>query len=364
MTMRKKLFSTMEGCVVNNCIYMVDIDTWLFCKYDLQLNQLSIVAELENKVDKLCFCEKILCVNNVFYIVLRNSKRLYVVDEKNTVSCYGRENPIFDNNAFLYVEAAIIDEKIYLLPGNTDGFITVFDTKTKEYCNDIKLDSIVKKTYKSNLILSYVFGNNNDSWFCVNGTNEMYHISLLERKAELIKCSPEFIFKMIGGHGNCLILLEKDGYRIAQYKNKKFSIFNADNIEEKYENLMGYQALICDKENIYLLPPKMDKIHVFRIGGEYYKTISIPEESKNIYEIRNYGAKFINFIINGEAILLLPFSANGIVEIDTKKLNAKYYSVNIPYASIIRRKIDNKASITFYENEHLDVREYVMALID
>ena len=334
--MDDKYVSVLEGYIEDNHLYMVDIDTWFFVDYNLDFDQLSVIADIGTEMKgKLCWVKKILHVENEFFFIIRNSKKIISYNPEKGINIYGEEYPIGIDEEVRYADACVLNDRIYMLPIKSDGCISIFNLKTRKYEDDIDISQILNcRMTESRGISRYIHNDKDDVvWFCLVGTDNVFKLDLRSLKAEHVMLDSYGAYEYVLGDEQNILGKTKDEYVIEYYYEKLF----------------------------LALPPQMDKLNMIYPEGNNKVEVMLPSSSKLIYKLRFYDAKFSKGIIKAGRLFLLPFSSNGIVEVNLETMKSVFHPSSISSLDLWSKRVRNDNGI-ITENEDAGLGAYLYAI--
>ena len=341
--MHQKYLSVEAGVLENNHLYVVDIDTWLLLDYDLVHGNCDCIADLQFDYDrcKLCWVERILHIGTSFYIIIRNYKGILEIDERKKVIYYELYSQIGNDDLFFYMDACVINDCLYLLPGTLGGDILVFDIKEHRFINQISMMTLFDrgmKECKDANIWSYLHNDEDTKVrFSAEGSNKLFSLDLDNMVLEetITYNNAEFLYAC--GSFDTPILLEGKSHRLYRYKDYGISLLGNEEYCNKECNCYSYMLSFCTNGKIYVVPESEDCVEI--ICGNNHEKIVFPNELKLIYEVRNYNGKFSCLLQDCQKAYFLPFSANGMVIFDKHRNESYFINMTIPDSFLRAREL-------------------------
>ncbi len=349
-----KYLSVVNGLIENNHLYVVDIDTWLFLDYDLNtgISELKADIQLEDYRGKLCWVEKILHIGIEFFILIRNYRGLVSINESGDVNYYELDHELGSDDSFYYMDMLIVDGLLYILPGYTNGLISIFNTEKHEFIKHISMDSLIvpQATHlvgRPASIWSYVFDDSDGNViFCINKSNMICTLNLRTMLIETSIGNSESTLMMLSGVNRECIILENNSYHLSRYNKYKAEIEIVGDFKRRVKDQTwhGYQMAFEMDDMIAAIPEDMYSIEMIK-DEEIIETLIMPKESKLIYEIRNYKGKFAKAIKDNNMIYLLPFSTNGMIVIDVDTHYMQFYELVVPQEYLMIKEMRKRELI-------------------
>lgn len=333
-----KYLSVKTGIIQNSHLLTVDIDTWEFLDWNLDTDTYEIVAELmPDGGKKLCWIQKMIEHDNSFYFLQRNSKQIieYNMKRKKVIR-YGTEYPLGDNSCLLYCDAFIWNDNLYMLPYSVDGVITVFDIKSKKYSQEYEMKKMFAKygdIYNNKRILSYK-RNNQNIWFCIEKSKLLVFLDLLTMECNCFELDAENGLSMVTGNGRRIFCTE-DGKNIFYEYDKDINLFKSFDLQrQKNKNGDGYWFIDSLDKTVIGIPKEMKSIDIIGEEGRVVQTIMFPDSLCNIFELRLTDWRFSQSIVDNNKLFFLPFSSNGLLEINLSNFDIKYHCLKIKHKDI------------------------------
>ena len=362
-----KYVSVDSGLIENHHLYAVDIDTWLFLDYDLINDEYKVIADIKKSDEQvLCWVEKIIHYEYSFFLIIRNSKQIVEVEEGGQVTYYSLDNCFEKNNVFINIDASVIEDKIYILPGTDNGAITVFDLNNKRFIKEISFSKLLDGIYSchSGRIVNYIHNETDTNVrFCIEGTGFFAELSIKDLRIINSVSRDDFVFWRVSGCWEQTIVIQKDSYCF-------FSIDSEKGLDDMYcvvehkeddEDFVGYRDVFISRGKVVALPATMDCVDEYNIKGKWIRSISFPKESELHSEMRNYKGKFFAVIYVEDKAFYLPFATNGIVELDSISMNTSFHPMFINGMDLIKSKMRRKEKV-MKETKDLTLKLFLNAV--
>ncbi|MCM1425826.1 MAG: hypothetical protein NC118_04410 [Eubacterium sp.] len=190
-------------------------------------------------------------------------------------------------------------------------------------------DQIIKNYYNEDIkyILAEAVQIGDNIWIGIKETNKILRYSLQSGLYEELECANEVV-KLFGNQSlQELYVISSDGHYIECIDSKNWE-------NRKYIDLSAWIEM--DSRILYLLSDEKAVV-VIPIYGKYI--IEINRENGNITKYQNFPEEFENFNENNrffytgrlkeEYIELFPYFTNGLIRIDRKSGEIKFYSTEI-----------------------------------
>ena len=358
----KKRLSVLNGVLKDNHIFMIDLDTWFLVDYETESGSYNVVTDLQREdIQHMCWFVKILVYVDSLVCVQRNSKEIVIFTPGIGTARYGSEYEFGEDIDIKYVDAHIYGNLLFMMPGNTNGNISVFDLKKRTYLNDFCLkDGIdsTEKTIGGTGIYKWLFDEKNErAKTFVPGTDiilnidfDGFHISIEHSGYE---CS------FFGGSYQCpMVAIEPGGQNyVIDYDGewKKRNVTSSYEMNNEYKSAIKY--LIHYGEYELIIPTRNDRIDVFDQNGILKKTINFPDESKGDFRVRGSNIPTTSFVINEGKIFILPFSGSGITICDIKTGEVDFQPIEIDGSLLIKKDYHRYGPLT--ENVGHSLEDYV-----
>ena len=360
--MNDKYLSVVNGIVENEHLYVVDIDTWFLIDCNLQTDTCRVIADIQPPdFDGLCWVVKIVHIGREFFCILRNSKRIIVADEDGKVSFYGNEYEIGANNWYLNIDACLCEKKLYLLPYYVNGSIKVFDLDEHIYLEEVPMVELlmpIDQTYYSKIIRNYVHREDDAVViFCMKETGMVYMLNLLEKKAEKLFFLNQFHFDMAVGNFSYIVLNEVSGYRIIEYNR------TADEIKEYdfrknflNDNSTKYKFLAYANDCFWAISDDERMVELI-YRNEKLEHMDFLLKLKYVYEVRKpkHKYEFSRILVQDKNMYMLPFSTNGLLEIDMPRRKMKFHMLKISSKDIAYKHLEQSKIIQ--EDTNFSIKE-------
>ena len=369
--MYNKYLSILNGVIENGHLSTVDIDTWYFVDCDLRTNVCRVIADIFPNQECLCWIERILHIGTDFFMIVRNSKLIISVNLDGDVRYFGNKQVFEANNCFLYTDACIVNNMIYMLPGSIEGVITIFDPKRCCFVEDIPLPPLVNyfnKTQCLNCIFRYIHNETDDEVrFCVYDTNIFCVMNLKTMKMEVITFEDTDRFWQVTGDMSNTIIMEIDSYRIFRYDEKKDTIMTVDTVirhDDQNLDWTGYKHIYYINNWIWAIPAQMNVIELYDVNGNLIEILDMPMESELCFAVRVYKDKFGYSIQTEDAIYLLPFSTNGLVEVNLVTFEMQFHPLTILRSDISNKRLQRvlQKNTLVLEAEAVTLENYLIFL--
>lgn len=331
-----KQISTLTGLIENGRIYLIDIDLWLFLECDVETDTYRIFADIKPRDHEgHCWINKIIRMENGYYCILRNSKRVIFVDNSGNVTFFGDDNPFYPNNRFINSDAHIVGNMLVMLPGTADGCITLFDLEKKDYVRDYYLSQLIelKQEHRNQRIVRYTWVDNDRLLFCINGTDLVYTLDLSKLIIETINVNPDIYYSVRPGYGDFNYLLSKNSPKISVIDNSMHTIEEHD-LSDAVDSGTGYRFCNEIEDRLYAIPASVDRIDT--ISGNTVSSILFPEEYQTLESLRNSKERASGVLTDGSKLFVLPFSSNGILEFDADSNEMTLHSIRISDDDFVR----------------------------
>lgn len=360
-----KNLSVKTGIIEQDHLLTVDMDTWMFMDWDLNTDTYDTIAELMPEEEyKLCWVQKIIQFGDCYYFLQRNSKQIIEYDMwKGNVVRYGLDYVVGDNKCLLYSDAYVCKDSLYMLPYSCDGVITVFNMKSKQYIEEYKMADLIGEktiTNQGKKILSYI-QISNKIWFCVEQSNLIVCLDLQTMKSTSLNLDAEDNLYMAMRGENRIYFTEMNGYHIWEYDDTS-NIFRSFDVQKQHSKQegKGYRFVYGTNQVVIAISKEMDSVDVIAREDESVRTIAFPSELCNIFELRRIDEKFFGYVVVKNKLYLLPFSGNGLLEIDLQSYEIKYHCLKIQHEDVVCRL--NCHQKIFCENQDFKLKELIYIL--
>ncbi len=364
--MPNKYLSVLSGCIEDNYLYVVDIDTWLFLRYDIYNGECVLLADIQRQETrgKLCWVERILHIGREFVLIIRNYNGIVIVDDEYGVSYYELDPELGTNNSFYCMDACFLDGYIYILPGYLGGRILVFDYHNRKFVKEIPLMAIMGEKleeYCTKNIWRYEHGQNKaEMKFCIEGTNIVATLDIRTLVAEkrLIEGTSGIIM-ICGQVDNQLIIDSKNDLLFYDFDTNKVEKISNYLCANSLGDYLDYNLIFQVGDMIWKIQEKTSTIEIIKNKTAVSKK-NIPEESKLIYEVRQYNGRFATAKESEGRIILFPFSTNGIIIIEKLTLELLFVETIVPPEYILAKTMHTTDIIN--EDENFSLEYYVKIL--
>lgn len=275
----------------------------------------------------------------------------------------------FDEEHFLIIGCARVQDKVYMFPHNLGKGVFVFDLQKQTVERDEEISLLFKPGFYSGI--TFLVRNNRVLLSRFSG-NEIVEVDLVSKEITFTKIfANDMQIYAVYFDGSEYWILQMDSSEIYTWNRESDTIQIYKNENNSLENIKTglYSNMIFLKDGILILPLHLRNI--FKINKEK-KTIEefkdLPEEFELVDNRFGYHAVCFQYTLLEDKILLYSDSGNMIMiyELSTAKLSGKKLLISerdVPYLREILKKIIY-ANKTYTENDNVQSLKNLTGILD